>query len=144
MRPAAQIPDSLTELDQWVVWRYETRAGGSPTKVPYQADPNSSSMASTTDPSTWAPYPLSQHSLSSNKYSGAGFVFSASDPFCGIDIDDCLTDEGSPKPWAVPILERFADSYAEISPSGKGVKIWTRAQLPSDSGVAFPLGDGRI
>src|ERR1019366_4321778 len=39
---------------------------------------------------------------------------------------------------------RFADSYAEISPSGKGVKIWTRAQLPSDSGVAFPLGDGRI
>jgi putative DNA primase/helicase len=30
-----RVPDSLTELDQWVLWRYETR-NGKPTKVPFQ------------------------------------------------------------------------------------------------------------
>jgi hypothetical protein len=28
-----RVPDSLAELDQWVVWRYEQRDGGKPTKV---------------------------------------------------------------------------------------------------------------
>ena len=42
MKPAAQapiftmpeLPDDLTERDQWVLWRLETR-NGKPTKVPY-------------------------------------------------------------------------------------------------------------
>src|ERR1019366_948931 len=31
-----RVPDSLAELDQWVVWRYEQRDGGKPTKVSYK------------------------------------------------------------------------------------------------------------
>ena len=33
-----RVPDSLAELNQWIVWRYEQRDGGKPTKVPYQMD----------------------------------------------------------------------------------------------------------
>jgi Primase C terminal 1 (PriCT-1) len=62
----------------------------------------------------------------SEGYQGLGFVFSKSDPFTGIDLDRCLTADGQVKPWAQGIIERFADTYMEISPSGLGVKIWAR------------------
>jgi hypothetical protein len=76
-------------------------------------------------------------------WSGIGFVFSPDDPYFGIDLDDCLDAEGNLKPWAQPILGRFADSYAEISPSGLGIKIFAKGTLPG-GGVAFALGDGRV
>jgi primase-polymerase (primpol)-like protein len=54
----------------------------------------------------------------------------------------CSRDEAL-KAWARPIIERFFDSYAEISPSRCGIKIWATGRLPG-SGTPFSLGDGRI
>jgi putative DNA primase/helicase len=45
-------PDDLSELDQWVLWRYEDRRG-KPTKLPYQSGRR---YASSTDPNTWASF----------------------------------------------------------------------------------------
>jgi hypothetical protein len=70
-------------------------------------------------------------------------VFSVTDPFCGIDLDDCLDAEGNVKPWARRIVERFGDTYMEISPSGCGLKIWIRGGVPANlAGVS--VGDGQI
>lgn len=52
MAATIRVPDSLTELGQWLVWKYEQRAVGKPTKVPYQI---SGGRASTTDPERGAP-----------------------------------------------------------------------------------------
>ena len=52
---------------------------------------------------------------------GVGFVFCKDNLFFGIDIDDCIVD-GKIEEWALEIV-RDLDTYAEISPSGKGVKI---------------------
>ena len=136
-----RIPDSLVELDQWIVWRYEQR-DGKPTKVPYQIN---GSRASSTDASTWCSCDVAVKTYQANptRWSGVGFIFSAADPFFGIDLDQCLDAAGELKPWAQPIMERFFDSYAEISPSGRGIKIWAKGRLPG-SGTAFPMGDGRI
>jgi primase-polymerase (primpol)-like protein len=41
------IPDSLAELDQWLIWRSESREGGKPTKVPYQVNGNGASSTRT-------------------------------------------------------------------------------------------------
>jgi len=58
-------------------------------------------------------------------------------------VDECLEAEKSVKPWARGIVERFADTYVEISPSGTGIKIWARGSLPGNvPGVA--VGDGQI
>src|SRR5215472_1055215 len=137
-----RVPDSLAELDQWIVWRYE-RHGGKPTKVPYQFNGN---RANSTDPKTWCSFADAlktwQHD-DPTRFSGIGFVFSPDDPFFGIDLDDCLDADGRLKPWAQPIMERLSDSYAEISPSGSGIKIWAKGKLPG-GGAAFPLGDGRV
>ena len=51
--------------------------------------------------------------------------------------------EGNLKAWAQPIMERFSDTYAEVSPSGKGIKIFAQGRLPA-GGTAFPHGDGRV
>ncbi len=51
-----------------------------------------------------------------------GFVFTEEDPYIGIDLDACLTPEG-PAPWAQQILEKFKDTYVEVSRSGTGLHI---------------------
>jgi hypothetical protein len=131
----------LAELDQWIVWRYEQRDGKS-TKVPYRIN---GSRASITDPKTWCSWDEALKAWQENpkRWSGIGFVFSPGDPYFGIDLDDCINDAGTLKPWAQPIMERFSDSYAEISPSAQGIKIWAKGTLPG-GGTAFPRGDGRV
>jgi len=135
------VPDDLLELDHWVLWRYEER-GGKPTKVPYQ---RSGRRASSTDPRTWSSFEdaFSAWSQRTDHFAGVGFVFTKEDPFVGIDLDRSLDDAGTVKEWAAGVVERFADTYSEISPSGRGLKIWARGSLPANlPGVR--VGDGTI
>ena len=138
--PTICVPDGLAERDQWVLWRYERRGGGR--KIPYQ--PNGR-YADTTDPSTWTTYEEALNTLSRNRqrYTGLGFVFSKDDPLAGIDLDDALDERGHAKPWASEIVQRFSDTYMEISPSWRGLKIWAHGSLPANVG-GVPVGDGSI
>ena len=61
-------------------------------------------------------------------------MFSTDDPYCGIDLDDCLDAQGEMKDWAKPIVDRIKGvGYGERSPSGNGIKFWTRATLPPEA-----------
>ena len=114
-----QIPSALTARDQCVVWRYAMRKGKY-TKVPFNA--RTGHEASSTDPSTWSTFAEEVHALGEGSaYAGVGFVFSADDPYCGIDLDDCIID-GVMVPEAQAIIDAFS-TYTEISPSGNGVKL---------------------
>jgi primase-polymerase (primpol)-like protein len=137
MIDANSIPADLTERDHWLLWRRERN-----TKVPYQI---TGYMASSTNPAHWSTFDsaLAAWRRRPRAYAGLGFVFSEADPFCGIDLDDCLDRDGLPKPWARGIIARFSDSYMETSPSGNGIKIWCRAQ-PARSIGGVPVGDGQI
>jgi hypothetical protein len=135
------VPDDLAERDQWILWRRE-RSHGRETKVPYSVQGHG---ASSTNEGDWTKFQdaLETWRRSPELYSGPGFVFSAQDPFVGIDLDDCLDANGRLKPWAQGIVERFSDTYIEISPSGQGLKIWAQGQLPANvPGVR--VGDGQI
>lgn len=96
MTATIRVPDSLTELDQWLVWRHEQRDGGKPTKVPYQIN---GSVASSTDPKTWHSFDEALTAWQQHPSRWSGFVFSAADPFFGIDLDQCLDTAGKLKPW---------------------------------------------
>jgi replicative DNA helicase len=55
-------------------------------------------------------------------------VFSEGDPYCGIDLDGCRDPKsGKFADWARKVIAE-ACSYAEVSPSGTGVKIWVRGK----------------
>ncbi len=112
------IPPELRNLRQWVGWEY---AKGK--KRPL--DPATGEGASTKDPETWGTF-----SAADALFERVGFVFNEDDPYCGIDLDHCLdprTGEVSPAAWEVV---RVLNSYTEVSPSGKGLKVWVRATKP--------------
>jgi hypothetical protein len=136
-----RVPDTLAEHDQWVLWRYESRKG-KPTKVPYQVSGN---RADSTSPKTWASFEeaLRAWQLNRQRYTGLGFVFSKEDSLVGVDLDDSLDERGEVKAWATRAVERFSDTYTEISPSGQGLKIWARGSLPANL-PGVQIGDGAI
>ena len=122
------VPEELTTLRQFVLWRYEER-DGRPTKVPYQC---TGYRASSTNPEHWSSFGFAlQMAQRPGFCDGLGFVFSPNDPFCGLDLDNIWkTDSDEGAEWGMRILERFSDTYGEGSPSDTGIKIWCRAKAP--------------
>ena len=131
------IPQVLKDLNQWVLWNYEGR-GGKRTKIPYQ--PNGK-RAKSNDSSTWVSYKEAE--AVSGMYDGIGFVFTEADDLIGVDLDNCLDETtGELKPWAKEILDGF-DSYREVSPSGTGVKVFCRGNVPTAQGFQFTPGEDK-
>ena len=131
--PFPRVPAELKARRQWVCWRAETR-DGKPTKIPYQTIKRKGEYlkAQSNQADTWTDYQTVCDHL--DNFSGIGFVFSEDDPYCGIDFDDCLDAQGELKDWAKPIVDRIKGvGYGERSPSGNGIKFWTRATLPTEA-----------
>lgn len=122
-------PNAIKELarqKQWVNWRSEFTDDGKPTKRPYNA--RTGNFATSIHPATWSTL---DEVRKATGYDGVGSVFTAKDPYTGIDLDHCVVN-GKLEPWALDIIERMA-SYTEWSPSGTGVHIWVRGVLPTNA-----------
>ena len=125
------IPQELRDTPRWVVWKWESRKGER-TKPPY--NPATGERAKVNDESTWGTFTEALDALKQNPdYAGIGFVFSDDDDLFGIDLDGCREPEtGTLAPWAQKHVDDFA-TYAEVSPSETGVKLFCRSsqQLPN-------------
>ncbi len=131
------IPAALRECPQWVLWQTQERDGKA-TKLPIQAD---GQMAKSNDPATWTDFDTVCERQAVMDAAGIGFMFSEGDPFCGIDLDGCRDPEtGKVAEWAKEIIRKFA-SYAEVSPSRTGVKIFCEGQSPFATGRKLALKD---
>ncbi|MCR9294060.1 MAG: DUF3987 domain-containing protein [bacterium] len=131
------IPTDLTQRKQWVLWREEIR-NGKPTKVPYQGD--GKTEAKSNDPTTWSTFDDVKTTYDPKRDSGIGFVFSKDDPFFGVDLDSCIKVDGELMPWADDV-RRYLPTYAEVSPSGTGLKLIGIGSLPtSQTGKTFTKG----
>ena len=116
------IPAELRDLPRWVLWRF-VQVGERKTKVPFQRH---GAKASSTDPATWCSF---DEATQAQGFDGIGFVFSQDDDICGVDLDHHRGADGQLDPFAVDILKRL-DSYAEFSPSGEGIHIILRGDIP--------------
>jgi putative DNA primase/helicase len=96
------FPNELTKRKQWMTWTLVDKK-----KIP-NGKPN--------DPSTW-------HDFNDLKHAEKiAFVFSADDPFVGIDLDHCIDEHGDYNEVATYCLDLFkGKSYCEISQSGRGL-----------------------
>lgn len=126
----AKIPLELKIWPNWVCWSLEMREGEL-TKVP--KNPYTGGNAKTNDRNTWGGFDSAVkywEAHKNNGIAGIGYVFSANDPFTGIDLDKCRNPEtGEIEPWARDIITRH-NSYVEISPSGRGVHIIINGRVP--------------
>src|SRR5690554_134951 len=82
------IPAALKNRPQWVVWKHDWSAKNKDwEKVPYRADGRG--KASSTDPTTWAPFAQAEARYKKGGIEGIAFVLSDDDPFVCIDLDKC-------------------------------------------------------
>lgn len=126
----ARVPAALRDRPQWVCWKYIKRQGKL-TKCPVNA--RIGGNADSTDPATWATFDEAVAAWKSGGTAGIGYVFAGDDPFCGIDLDGCIDDAGVIVPTARAVLDSL-NSYAEISPSGRGVKVFIAGRKPEGVG----------
>lgn len=120
------LPDELKHFNQWVAFQL-------PHKKPINI--RTGYGADSTDRSTWSTF--EEAVASSSSYDGIGFVFSEDDAYVGVDLDGCRSpDTGVIEIWAKYIIKKL-DSYAEVSPSGTGVKIWCKGESPYKTGKNF-------
>jgi hypothetical protein len=123
-RPAIIIPPALKPLaaqKRWTVWKWDKGKDGKLTKPPFRADaPNR--LASSTDPSTWCDLKIAMLAYCEGRYDGIGFVLTDSE-VGAFDLDHCRdVKTGNLHPWALDKINR-SRSYAEVTPSDKGVRI---------------------
>jgi primase-polymerase (primpol)-like protein len=109
------IPAELRSLDRWV--RYSAR------KVPLTT---AGRAASSTNPLTWTTY---AEASASTVGAGPGFVLNGDGLAC-LDLDHCLIG-GKPNPAARRFLAKLPRTYIEVSPSGEGLHVWGRAEVPT-------------
>ncbi len=111
----------LKRLPQWVVSKLvPTDKPGQFTKPPFQLN---GKRASVNDPTTWTTY---EKAVAAG-WPMIGFVLTAHDPFAVIDLDNPANATQRQRHAA---LLQSAQTYAEISHSGKGVHIILKGGVP--------------
>ena len=86
---------------------------------------NRSGTPALTDPSTWTDYATALAAVQAGHGDGVTYVLTKQDQFAAIDLDHCRDlVTGSVDAWAQLMLEQALHSYAEITPSGNGLRIW--------------------
>jgi hypothetical protein len=110
---------------RWVVWRWVDAPNGRRTKPPFRAD-DPSAHAKSNDPATWASYEAAVQACEQGLADGKGFALMNSG-LAALDLDNCRDpDSGALAPWAQQLVER-SGSYAEITPSKRGIRIIGKA-----------------
>ena len=125
------IPRELKRWRQWVVWRWKwNHKQKTWDKAPI--NPRKGKPADVSDLATWGTFDEAWACKRKRSLDGVGFVFTPDDPYCGVDLDDCLDpDTGEARLGADDVIDSLG-SYAEISPSGCGVKAIVRATKQGD------------
>jgi hypothetical protein len=129
------VPEFLTGLDRWVLWR-EVSRNGRKTKVPFGV--TGAQATDVTDKKNWGTYQFCRGALDRARgaWDGPGIVLGDlgdGEFLIGLDLDSCLTDGDVLADWAWPYLS-ILNTYAEISPSGTGLKLFMRVRA-----VEIPL-----
>ena len=121
-RIRAALPELVT-VNRWLCWRMILNPD--PTKKPKKVpvNPRDGTYAKSTDSATWGSF--IEAALWYQRHDEAGLGFALGDGWAGVDLDDCADAEGGISPEAWRIIESF-NSYAEFSPSGRGVHILLR------------------
>ena len=121
-----RIPAALKAIDRWspwkAVWNVKRKKYD---KIPQLAS-NTDYGLSTAKPDKWVSFAKACEGLVQGKSAGLGFVMTGITGIVAIDLDNCLD-----QPWALDIIAQV-NSYAELSPSGQGYRIFLHGELEVD------------
>ena len=85
----SKIPKELVEVNQWVPWKYgPPNPKGKRSKIPI--NPAKGEYAAVNKPETWGSFEQAYNYCKKYKLAGVGFVLTSSDPYIGLDLDECI------------------------------------------------------
>lgn len=125
-----QVPKALHEVQGWLLWRFEHFTGeAKPRKVPYWVDGvrRHGEQGGPVDRSRLTTFVAAREAAARMGYDGVGFAPLADFGYTFLDFDNCVDVAGNMPAEIGSIVSR---TYAEFSPSGKGI----RAALKGDLG----------
>lgn len=123
-----EAPAAIRDLPAWVIWRLEHHEGEpKPRKVPYYASggKRAGQQGGPEDVAKLVAFDAAKRAAAKRGFDGVGIATLPQFGVCALDFDDCIAD-GQVHPDVEALL---ADTYAEFSPSGKGIRVLFKGNL---------------
>lgn len=134
-----EAPTAIRDTPAWVIWRFEyDQRSPKPLKVPYYANGarRSGKQGGPSDLASLVTFDAAKRAAARRGFDGVGFATLKQFGICALDFDNCVTD-GKVHPDIEPLL---ADTYAEYSPSGQGIRIFFKGDLGDSKSHDGPFG----
>src|SRR5690349_19299923 len=126
----AGIPPELAAIPRWVAWKYTRRSKAEkPAKSPIS--PRTGRAVSARKWFNLSELDVALGAMRKRKASGVGIALEKRLGIVCVDFDNCLDRNGRMN-RSVKKLLRGCHSYAEISPSGKGIHVFVQGRVPFD------------
>ena len=136
------LPPELEAIPQWVGWRREesTDKEGKPKVDKIPVNVHTGGNAATSAPSTWATLDeaLDYYHAHPDLVSGIGLVV-RNTQILAVDLDHAIDEAGELKPWALDIVRQL-DTYTELSPSGRGLRLFAIGEKPGPRQMCHKKG----
>jgi hypothetical protein len=128
-------PTRIRDLPAWVIWRFED-GGEKPRKVPYYASgaKRSGEQGSASDLAGLVTFDAARAAAVRRGFDGVGFATLPQWGVCAVDVDNCVTG-GKVHADIEPLL---VETYAEFSPSGKGIRLFFEGELGNGKARSAP------
>ena len=126
---ALEVPEELRSLPAWLIWRFEKYHNEpKPRKVPYWTDGiiRHGQQGSPTDRARLTTFAAARDAAARMGYDGVGFAPLPDFGYTFLDFDHCVGPNGQIPDEIERIIVR---TYAEYSPSGKGIRAALRGNL---------------
>jgi hypothetical protein len=130
--PTPTIPEALatfTTQKRWVAWRFHKEGRQDWTKMPYQPL-HPSWKAKANDATTWGTAAQAiaayQRNNGGDYFDGIGIELDGNGlaALCAFDLDNCRNPQtGELHPWVKRLVAQ-CNSYAEVTPSGTGIRTY--------------------
>ena len=133
---ALRAPRELENLPTWLLWKKEEIQGEKkPRKIPYYANGSRrfGVQGSEKDRAQLVTFEEAKAAIRED-HSGVGLALMPELEITALDFDDCV-HEGVIDPLVESLVQ---DTYAEFSPSGKGVRAFVKGKLPDRKSHATP------
>jgi len=127
--PSAPPPEALRHLPGWLIWRYESGSGkAKPRKVPYYGTGGrrKGALGGNADRKRLVTFDAAHDAATRMGFDGVGLALLPDFGIVALDFDCCVDASGK----VLPEVKTLVDgTYAEVSPSGKGVHAFFLGEL---------------
>jgi len=127
-----QLPTELKNRKTWLIWRLVQKPGEpKPRKVPYYTNGQKrhGKQGGPEDCAALATFDAAVAAAKQQGAAGVGLAMLADNKLVGLDFDHCIPElSGIIDERVRPLI---AGTYAEVSPSGTGIRAFYRGELPA-------------